>query len=382
MLHQVCRPSLYRRTRLLALTLLVCGTAFPQDPPRFVRGDADVNRTHDVTDVLTILQHLFLQQPERLDCEDAADANDDGAVNLTDALSILFYLYEGGPLISEPVLACGKDPTADDLGCESFWVCGTGSFRNVIGMRFMPVPAGEFEMGSPPDERGRYPDEDLHTVALTCPFFISATEVTQGQYRDIVGVNPSYFNGFKEGVDYGTDLNRPVDSVSWHDAVAFCRRLSDKDGRRYRLPYEAEWEYACRGGTTTRFWFGDLLECPDEVPQYCPSAEPFMLDPETARGGEAVAQRLPNPFGLFDMHGLSYEWCLDWYGPYSRLPVINPKGPVAGSKKVIRGRSGIVTPLREMRSARRYSFEPYTNNFIVLGFRVVAELPDCRYGYQ
>ncbi len=375
--------GLWRILALLAFCL-TCGSAVSQESARFVRGDVDVNRAHDVTDVLTVLQHLFLQQPERLECEDAADANDDGAVNLTDALTILFFLFEAGPLIPDPVIACGEDPTPDDFGCESFWACGTGSYENVIGMRLVPIPAGEFQMGSPVNERGRYPDETLHTVVITCPFYMGATEVTQRQYLEIMGVNPSFFNGSKNGFNFGTNLNRPVDSVSWHDGMAFCRRLSERDGRRYRLPYEAEWEYACRAGTTTRFWFGDALEC-DEIGRPagpCTQADPFMVMNDYIELREPVAQKLPNPFGLFDMHGSGDEWCMDWYGAYPEVPVVNPKGPATGSFKILRSLSDVGMPLIYRRSAHRKAIDPHTNNFLYLGFRVAAELPDCRYGYQ
>ncbi len=371
----------------LGVSLTFSGAAFSQTPVRFLRGDADVNRFLDLNDAITTLGYLYLAEPTRLLCDDAADANDDGLVNLTDPVSVLFFLFEGDAVIPEPVGACGTDQTADSLSCESFWPCGTGAIENAVQMKLVPVAPGQFQMGSPPSERGRFPEEVLHTVELTCGFYMGATEVTQGQYVEVMGDNPSYVNGVQSGHDFGTDLNRPVDQVSWFDATEFCRRLSEKEGRRYRLPYEAEWEYACRAGSTTRFWFGDLLECDDETvsdPPECPNATGYMLLPNELQYPTllTVAQKKPNPWGLYDMHGLSAEWCQDWYGPYPKGPVVNPTGPPAGREKLVRGSQGQRFGLRYMRSAIRGRIGPGANVYNSLGFRVVLELPGCRYGYD
>ena len=138
-----------------------------------------------------------------------------------------------GTLIAGSFASCTTGPVSDPGNL----------IANTLGMRLAYIPAGRFDMGSPPEEKGRQPDEFQHAVLLTRPFRISATEVTQAQWLAVMGANRSHFKG--------DDL--PVEKVSWRDAVAFCERLSELEGRTYRLPTEAEWEYACRATTTTRF---------------------------------------------------------------------------------------------------------------------------------
>jgi len=361
------------------------------DSEHYIRGDAQVNHILDVSDVVAVLGYLFLQDPSVLACADAADANDDGSVDVGDPIFLLFYLFEAEAEPPSPFPFCDVDPTVDPLGCESFWICATGITVNTIGMRFLPVAPGEFEMGSPETERGRFPDETLHTVVLGCWFYLSETEVTQGQYVEVMGENPSYANGTRDGRYFGTLLTRPVERVSWFDAVEFCRRLSLREGRRYRLPYEAEWEYACRAGTRTRFWFGDLLECSDAEMAPCPAAYPFMFifeDADYPDGiGAPVAQKKPNPWGFYDMHGTAAEWCFDWYAPYPEKGsvVVNPVGPPTGTSRVWRGyQESIWSGKRGMRSAARSDGRWHSGipdqKGIGLGFRVALELPSCGYG--
>ncbi|MBI4606289.1 MAG: SUMF1/EgtB/PvdO family nonheme iron enzyme, partial [Planctomycetes bacterium] len=181
---------------------------------------------------------------------------------------------------------------------------GAGGWTNSIGMKLVWIPPGSFLMGSPDDERGHCRWEGpVHKVNLSKGFYMGATEVTQGEYLEVMGGNPSYFNGVRcvaidelgecsEVVDYGNDLNRPVEAVSWFDALEFSRRLSEREGRTYTLPTEAQWEYAARAGTRTRFSFGDALECGDVGGCWaCPLADEYLwwcgnsttaLDPERA----------------------------------------------------------------------------------------------------
>ena len=213
------------------------------------------------------------------------------------------------------------------------------------------IPAGRFTMGSPESERGHWEGEGPQTrVTLTQSFWMSKHEVTQGDYAELMGNNPSWFNGDRTeqgGQDYGTDLNRPVEWVSWDDAVAYCQkltRLEQEAGRlplawEYRLPTEAEWEYACRAGTTTRFSFGDALECSDRC-ESCGLLEQYMwwcanTEPE---GTRRVGQKLPGPWGLYDMHGNVVEWCQDWAsGTLPGGSVTDPQGAESGSFRVVRG---------------------------------------------
>jgi len=178
------------------------------------------------------------------------------------------------------------------------------------------VSLGVFSMGSPPTEQGRSDDEVQHKVAITEGFWLGETPVTQSQWQAVMGDNPSRFKG----------ANRPVEYISWEDAQRFIAALNEREGREvYRLPTEAEWEYACRAGTTGPY-AGDL----NDMGWY-----------DENSGGETrdVAQKQPNAWGLYDMHGNVWEWCSDWYGAYSGQDETDPRGPSSGSFRVVRGGS-------------------------------------------
>jgi formylglycine-generating enzyme required for sulfatase activity len=230
---------------------------------------------------------------------------------------------------------------------------------NLIGMKLILIPPGEFQMGSPETEEGRFPDEVLHPVEISRPFFMGVFEVTQDEYTAVTGKNPSRF---REG-------RHPVDRVSWREAAAFCERLSKKEGERYRLPTEAEWEYACRAGTTTRTYFGTTVR----------------LDQANIRGQgtKPVGSYSPNPFGLFDMYGNVWEWCADWYGDESyfrKSPRVDPLGPLNATTKVLRGGGWFDAyqtkePTdRRIRSATRYAHQSPDSRNDRWGFRVVREI--------
>jgi formylglycine-generating enzyme required for sulfatase activity len=352
-------------------------------PPRFIRGDASGNGFVGVNDPIIILRYLFRASQVPLEpltsCEDALDADDSGKIEVTDAIYLLNHLFLGGPPPPHPYPICGEDPTLDGLGCVGYEFCPqpTSDFTNSIGMRFIFVPPGTFLMGSPADERGRelvcflgrthQPRHELqHRVRLSCGFYMGVYEVTQGEYLRVMGHNPSVL---RPGTPY--DVNRAVNNLTWYDAVAFCRRLSQLEGyppeiEHYRLPTEAEWEYACRAGTTTRFSFGDALECNDDAPmEPCPTVARFVwqiADPDPA----VVGVKLPNPWGLHDMHGNVGEWVQDWYAPYPEHDVTDPSGPRTGTRKVIRGEGKIC--FSYCRSAGRAPAEPSITSTV--GFRV------------
>ena len=188
--------------------------------------------------------------------------------------------------------------------------------ENSIGMVLVPIPAGEFLMGSPETEPGRRDNEVQHQVTLTKPFLLGVHEVTQGQWQAVMGTTPWKGKEFvKEGDDY------PATYVSWHDAVEFCRKLSEKEGLEYRLPTEAEWEYACRAGTTTAYSFGDDASELGEYAWYRENARNVGQ-----KYAHTVGQKKPNPWGLYDMHGNVWEWCSDWYGDYPSGSVTDPQG--------------------------------------------------------
>ena len=236
-------------------------------------------------------------------------------------------------------------------------------FTNSVGMKLKLIPAGEFLMGSPEDEEDRGNDEGpRHRVRITRPFYLGVYEVTQSEYEQVMGEDPSRFKGPK----------RPVENVSWDDAVEFCRRLSEKEGKRYRLPTEAEWEYACRAGTTTPFNFGSILNgeqanCDGNYPYGTEEKGPYKK--ETTEVGTYRA----NAWGLYDMHGNAWEWCQDWYDSsyYANSPENDPTGPTSGSTRVNRGGSWCSCP-GDCRSAFRYWFTPVFR--YSLGFRV-AQVP-------
>ncbi|HQH72666.1 MAG TPA: SUMF1/EgtB/PvdO family nonheme iron enzyme, partial [bacterium] len=210
------------------------------------------------------------------------------------------------------------------------------------------IKAGTFTMGCPTDERGRSGTEwPPHQVTLTKDFYLGRFEVTQAQYQAIMTNNPIS--------RYGIGSNYPVYYVSWFNCATYCNRLSEREGlvpiynestwaanwnaNGYRLPTEAEWEYACRAGTTTRFSHGDVLECDDECGS-CANHDQYMwwcgdINPF---GTKEVGTKLPNAWGLYDMHGNVWEWCNDWWEDSSnRGPQVDPKGHDSGSARVVRG---------------------------------------------
>ncbi len=218
------------------------------------------------------------------------------------------------------------------------------------------IPAGTFTMGSPTSERNRMDDEAQHQVTLTRDYYIGKYEITQGQWRAIMGNDPSYF---ASGDDY------PVDQVSWDDITGpdgFLARLNrhltatgQRGAGRMRLPTEAEWERAARGGTTTRFSYGDVLDCKDSCSRPCATHSRYMW--WCGEGPGPVGARQPNPYGLYDAHGNASEWVADWYGPYATSAQTDPRGPARGSLRVVRG-GGTNLPRQYSRSAARGSRAP------------------------
>ena len=236
---------------------------------------------------------------------------------------------------------------------------GNQLFVNSIGMKFRLIPAGSFMMGSLPGEPGRHlsmdnnNEEPQHKVTITNAFFMGIYEVKQSEYEDIMGTNPSHFKG----------KDRPVEQVSWNDANVFCEKLSNMEGRKYRLPTEAEWEYACRSGTSTAFYWGDNMK-----DKYCCYKNTNQI------GTKNVGSFEPNKFGLYDMSGNVWEWCSDYFGHYQKTSEINPTGSGSGKSRVFKGGSwGDDSSF--CRSAIRGSYAPYVKQ-IGLGFRVCLEVTD------
>jgi formylglycine-generating enzyme required for sulfatase activity len=243
------------------------------------------------------------------------------------------------------------------------------SLVNSVGMKFVLIPAGTFRMGSPEGQEGaRLNEMPAHDVILTEPYYLGVAPVTQELYRAAAGENPSRFTA-----PSGGGPQHPVERVSWHDAVAFCKTLSslpeEREAKRdYRLPTEAEWEYACRAGGNSIFAYGDALS---------PLQANFAFraaDGEPLERTNKVNQFPANNFGLFDMHGNVWEWCHDWYGEryYATGPTRVPQGPAEGAFRVVRGgcwRSQVGTCRAAYRNALMpHNRDPYT------GFRVACQI--------
>jgi formylglycine-generating enzyme required for sulfatase activity len=248
------------------------------------------------------------------------------------------------------------------------------TITNSLGMKFKLIPAGEFMMGSPESTEELvkafgFPHELLrwheHKVQITKPFYLGVTEVTQEQYEKIMGENPSSFSKAGKNASQVTGIdtsNFPVERVTWDDAVEFCKKLSAKEGVAYRLPTEAEWEYACRAGSTTRYCFGD-----DESQ----SGEYAWFANNSNRGTHPVGTKKPNAWGLYDMHGNVWEWCSDWYdlNYYLKSPKDDPTGPATGSARVLRGGCWF-SDAGSCRSSFRLWFPPSDPIDIAPGFRI------------
>ena len=244
-----------------------------------------------------------------------------------------------------------------------------------LNLEMVAIPSGRFWMGSPPDEKERYGDEGPRHEVTVQPFFMGQYPVTQRQWAIVAGLekvdrklkkSPSHFEG----------LDCPVESVSWEDAVEFCARLSRATGRDYRLPTEAEWEYACRAGTDTPFYFGETIS--GRVANYDSSVIYQGESAVDSRGRTSpMGEFSPNPRGLYDMHGNVWEWCVDdWHGNYDDTPIDGSAQKDASNdsgSRPLRGGSWIFD-LRYCRSAFRLSRSPdYADNSI--GFRLVCDFP-------
>ena len=297
---------------------------------------------------------------------------------------------------------------------------GPKQITNCIGMKLTLIPAGEFKMGSGESAEdtaaffkktygGDLPPVDFlktehpqHRVRITKPFYLGTYHVTRGQFRHFVkdsgyktdaekGVRPGTlgWNADKMKMEFSQKYSwlnagfeqtdeHPVVCVSWNDATAFCKWLNHNEGKTYRLPTEAEWEYACRAGTTTRYYSGDDPETLAKVGNVADATakEKFPNWKYTIKANDGyfftapVGRFMPNAFGLYDMHGNAWQWCADWYGAayYATSPTDDPTGPDSGNVRVLRGGSWFDWPF-DCRSAVRFMFVPYCR-YDFVGFRV------------
>jgi formylglycine-generating enzyme required for sulfatase activity len=214
---------------------------------------------------------------------------------------------------------------------------------NGASMKLVLIRPGKFMMGG----------KEQHEVTLTKPYYLGVTLVTQAQYEAVMGQNPSRFKG----------PMHPVETIGWDDAADFCRKLSAKTRQTVRLPTEAEWEYACRAGTKTAFSFGDSDADLDDYGWYAGNSSGTT---------HPVAQKKPNPWGLYDMHGNVWEWCADWHDDYPKQAVTDPQGPGSAPYRIVRGGGYNYGPVN-CRSANRGYYAPVDRD-IVCGFRVAVSV--------
>jgi len=273
-----------------------------------------------------------------------------------------------------PVLLAFVLPSCGEKGASPLRTPTIVSAKSGVEMAL--VPGGSFTMGSDRNEEG---DEPAHTVFVS-PFCIDTHEVTQAEYERLMGKNPSLWK----------DPKNPVEQIRWSQAAAYCNARSREEGLRpaydektgacdfaadgYRLPTEAEWEYACRAGTTTTWFFGNS---PAELGDYAWFRDNCMRTPQT------VGQKLPNPWGLYDLYGNVWEWCHDYYAEdyYLRSPEREPRGPEKGNTRVIRG-GAWSSKANQCRSAYRDQEYPQFTDVCfaadrngLIGFRCVRPAP-------
>ena len=289
-----------------------------------------------------------------------------------DMTRLLAQLPKEPPKPSRPALLVAPFDVKQAAAAQEAWAKHLGidvEVTNSLGMKFRVIPPGTFDMGSPTSEPRRLGNETPHKVTITQPKLFGVYPVTQGEWTKMTGSNPSDFKSVA-----GQDTSRfPVECVSWDDAQEFIEKLNKEHalgGWRYRLPTEAEWEYACRAGTVTPFWFGSELNgkqanCDGELP-YESGEGPNLERPSVVGAYKA------NPFGLYDQHGNVWEWCDDWYGEYDTSESQDPTGASSGSSRVLRGGSWFGYAF-SCRSALRGHYVPSHRDHYI-GFRVVCEL--------
>ena len=191
---------------------------------------------------------------------------------------------------------------------------------------FRWIEPGTFTMGSPKNEPGRYNHETQYEVTLTEGFWLAETTVTQALWKVVMGDDPSYFNG----------VSRPVEKVSWDDAQRFIAKMNGMNPElKMCLPSEAQWEYCCRAGTSTMFYFGGMNDLNLERVNYSGKWDNY----DVKGGTKTVKSYAPNDWGLYEMHGNVWEWCQDWFGTYPAQPIVDPQGAETGSSCVLRGGS-------------------------------------------
>lgn len=264
----------------------------------------------------------------------------------------------GSLLVFSLLLVVFIQPLTTTGGVHAESLTSDSPVTNSIGMKLKRIKRGSFPMGNPvKEEMGLdYPE---HRVRISGDFWLGVTEVTQGQWEAVMGTHP-----WKDQEHVKAGANYPATFVSWEDAVRFCKRLSVKEGVVYRLPTEAEWEFACRAGTTiTDYSFGDGTTALEDHVWFF--ANTHKVNEKYAH---QVGTKRPNPWGLYNMHGNVCEWCQDWYGGYESAAAVDPVGSPTGSEKVVRGGSWYYDASNCRSSSRNYITPSHRSRY--LGFRV------------
>ena len=242
------------------------------------------------------------------------------------------------------------------------------TYKNHLGMEFVLIPAGTFWMGSPPSEPDRNEDETFHRVKISSDFYMQTTEVTRQQWKALMLGDPSSFKHCGDQC--------PVHRVQWDWVMMFIKKLNQVNPKyRYRLPTEAQWEYAARAGSQAPFGYGRCVTQRHGVLDFRDTL-PLCVPGDAALGPLPVASLEPNAWGLYDMHGNVWEWVSDWYGPYPTSDlakaVVNPTGPEEGNFRIIRGGSWKYPAVFARSANRKIAKRP------IAGFRLVLEINDTQ----
>ena len=307
--------------------MLLCGVSMtaPQRVSRGVYGDVNGDGVADIDDLNAII-NVMLHKNADASIEVRADIDGNGMIDIDDlnvVINVMLGKTQGGTVETRIYTVNG------------------------VSFKMIAVEGGTFTMGATAEQGTDAVDLEFpaHEVTLSS-FTIGETEVTQALWQAVMGNNPSYFNGYgnsdvgsyHSGEYYGTNLKRPVEWVSWNDCQQFISKLNELTGATFRLPTEAEWEFAARGGNKSKGYKYAGSNNIDEVAWYYEN-RPSQTGGLADYGTQTVATKSPNELGLYDMSGNVWEWCQDWYGRYSSEPQTNPTGPETGSDRVDRGGS-------------------------------------------
>ena len=302
-----------------------------------VQGDINGDNKVDIADVNAVINMMLGKTAQTA----AGDINGDNSVDIADVNAVINLML-------------GK--TNQEV--QTFTVNG-------VSFKMVAVEGGTFTMGATAEQGSEVDSDELPTHQVTLSgYSIGQTEVTQELWLAVMGSNPSIFQASTHP-NYGDNLQRPVERVSWDDCLAFITKLNELTGKSFRLPTEAEWEYAARGGNKNQGYkyagsntFGDVAWCWDNIP----STESGTV----GYGTQTVATKAPNELGLYDMSGNVWEWCQDWYGSYSSDAQTNPTGPASGTDCVLRGGSWNDDAVDCRVSSRSSTMPTYSRNFLGL----------------